>query len=273
MSYYHIQEENNYPKAFWISSAVMGGLLLISFVIMIGSTLPEFGTGGIIVNYGTSDVGMGDDYMTVDEPSMDPNANNVRPDRINPQEETQPTPSQQVTERSVATQDMDDAPAVVANETKKANAEETTVEKKDSKPAVNPNALYTGRRNDAPGRGDGEGGAPGNQGSVQGDPLAANYGEGGSGFGSEGLTIANRRWVVPPRIDDNGQQAGVVAVEVHVARNGLVTYARAGVKGTTLPDRSLWEKCEQALRGARLNELERAPTVQKAVVHVRFMLK
>ncbi|SFC52660.1 protein TonB, links inner and outer membranes [Parapedobacter composti] len=273
MGYYHTQEDNNYPKAFWISSAVMGGLLLLSFFIMIGSAFPEIGTGGIIVNYGTSEVGMGDDYMTVDEPSMDPNANNVRPDRIDPREETQPTPSQQVTERSVATQDMEDAPAVVANEKKKANAEETTVEKKESKPAINPNALYTGKRNNAPGSGDGTGNEAGNQGSAQGDPLAANYGEGGSGFGTEGLTIANRRWVVPPRIEDNGQQAGIVAVEVHVSRDGTVTYARAGVKGTTLPDRVLWEKCEQALRGARLNELERAPTVQKAVVHVRFRLK
>jgi len=273
MSYYPIREDNNYPKAMWISSAVMGGLLLLSFIIMIGSSLPEFGTGGIIVNYGTSPVGMGDDYMTVDEPSMDPNANNVRPDRIDPTQETQSTPSQQVTERAVATQDMDDAPAVVANTKKPANAPEATTEKKDSKPAVNPNALYKGKRNNAPGQGDGEGAAAGNQGSNQGDPLAANYGEGGSGFGTEGLTIANRRWVTPPNIEDNGQQAGVVAVEVHVARDGRVIYARAGVKGTTLPDRSLWEKCEQALRDARLNELERAPATQKAVIYVRFKLK
>ncbi|MGK6353058.1 energy transducer TonB [Parapedobacter sp. DT-150] len=273
MSYYHIQEDNNYPKALWISSAVMGALVLISFLIMIGSAFPEIGTGGIIVNYGTDPTGMGDDYMTVDEASKDENANNVPPDRIDPEQETQPTPSEQVTERSVVTQDLEDAPAVVAKENKKANAEEATVEKKDSKPAINPNALYSGKRNNAPGRGDGTGTEGGNQGSEQGDPLASNYGEGGSGFGNEGLTVANRRWVVPPRIDDNGQQAGVVAVEVHVAPNGTVTYARAGVKGTTLPDRVLWEKCEQALRGARLNELERAPTVQKAVVHVRFKLK
>src|SRR5690606_28886967 len=151
MSYYRIQEDNNFPKAFWISSAIMGGLLLLSFIIMIGSAFPEIGTGGIIVNYGTSDVGMGEDYMTVDEPSTDPNANNVRPDRIDPEQETQPTPSQQVTERSVVTQDVEDAPAVVANESKKANAEEATEKKKESKPAINPNALYKGNPTNAPG--------------------------------------------------------------------------------------------------------------------------
>lgn len=257
----------------WISSGIMGGLLVLSFFVMIGSALPKFGMGGIIVNYGTADIGMGDDYMTVDEASADPNANAVRPDRIDPNDQVQPTPSQQVTERSVATQDMEDAPAVVANETKKANAEEATVEKKESKPAVNPNALYKGPKNNSTGRGDGTGDVAGNQGSNLGDPLAANYGEGGSGDGDMALSVANRRWEVPPRIEDNGQQAGVVAVEIHVAPDGRITYARAGVRGTTLPDRSLWEKCERALRGARLNQLERAPQVQKAVVPIYFRLK
>lgn len=273
MSSYHFPEENNFPKALWISGSIMGGLLLISFFVMIGSSLPQFGMGGIIVNYGTSEFGMGEDYMTVDEPSMDPNANHVRPDRIDPNLSPEPTPSQQVTEQTVATQDMDDAPAVAANETKKANATETTAEKKDSKPTVNPNALYTGRRNNATGQGDGTGDTPGNQGSLLGDPLAPNYGEGGSGDGNMGISIANRRWEVPPKIEDNGQQSGIVAVEVHVAPNGMITYARAGVKGTTLPDKVLWEKCEQALRGARLNRLDRAPTVQKAIVPIRFRLK
>lgn len=270
---YHREEENNYPKAMWISSGIMGGLLLLSFFIMIGSALPQFGMGGIIVNYGTADIGMGDDYMTVDEASADPNANEVRPDRIDPNEQVQPTPSQQVTEKSVATQDMEDAPAVVANETKKANAEEATAEKEESKPAINPNALYKGPKNNSTGRGDGTGNVAGNQGSKLGDPLAANYGEGGSGDGDMALSVANRRWEVPPRIEDNGQQAGVVAVEIHVAPDGRITYARAGVRGTTLPDRSLWEKCERALRGARLNRLERAPHVQKAVVPIYFRLK
>lgn len=273
MSYYGLQEDNNYPKALWISSAVMGGLLLVSFFIMIGSAFPEIGTGGIIVNYGTSEVGMGEDYMTVDEPSTDPNANNVRPDRIDPEQETQPTPSQQVTERSVVTQDVEDAPAVVANESKKANAEEATEEKKESKPAINPNALYKGKRNNAPGRGDGTGTEAGNQGSNQGDPLASNYGEGGSGNGDIGLSIQNRGWAIPPDIKDDGQQEGVVMVEVRVARDGRITFARVHLKGTTLSDRSLWDKCERAVRQARFNQIEHAPTEQRGLIPFRFKLK
>lgn len=269
---YHLQEDNNYPKALWISGGIMGALLLVSFFIIIGSSLPQFGMGGIIVNYGTAAEGMGDDYMTVDEPSMDPNANNVRPDKIDPDQSPDVSPSQQVTERSVVTQDMEDAPAVVANEKKVANAPQATVEKKDSKPTVNPNALYKGNKNNATGRGDGTGSTPGNQGSELGDPLASNYGEGGSGFGNTGITVANRRWDVPPKIEDNGQQAGVVAVEIEVAANGTITNARAGVRGTTISDRALLVKCEQALKGARLNSVERAANV-RTVVYINFRLK
>src|SRR5690606_5757590 len=105
--------------------------------------IPEYGMGGIVVNYGTSDVGMGDDYMSIEEPSMDENANNVRPDRVVPTEVPTPTPTQQVSDKAVATQDMEDAPAVTKTEKAVKNpAAETTKEVKNSTPAVNTNA-YT----------------------------------------------------------------------------------------------------------------------------------
>src|SRR3546814_18751733 len=126
MSYYHSQEDNNYPKALWISSGIMGGLLILSFIIMIGSAFPDIGTGGIIVNYGTSDVGMGDDYMTVDEASTDPNANNIRPDTIDPEQDIPEPPEQQVTEQRQATKDTDTAQSLVANESPKAPEDKNT---------------------------------------------------------------------------------------------------------------------------------------------------
>lgn len=274
MSYHHYREENNYPKALAISTAICVALALISFFIIFGSETPKYGMGGIVVNYGTSEEGMGDDYMSVDEPSMDENANNVKPDKIDPQETPTPSPSQQVADKVVATQDMDDAPAVTkAAKPVKVTATETTVEKKNAAPTVNTNALYKGKKNNALGAGDGTGTKPGNQGSKLGDPLAPNYGEGGSGDGNMMLSLANRRFEVRPKIDDNGQQAGKVAVEIRVAPNGTITYARAGVKGTTLPDRSLWEKCERAVRGARLNQLEQAPDSQTGVIVFNFRVK
>src|SRR5690606_30975317 len=180
--YYHSQEENNMPKAIGLSTAVMGLLGLIGFFIVFGGDIPRYGTGGVIVNYGTADEGRGEDYMSVDEPSMSEEANDVQPSRADPNTTPAPTPSQPARGEVVATQDLDDAPAVPKQEKKVvANADVATPEKKESKPAVNPNALYKGKQNNATGKGDGTGTTAGNQGSNLGDPLASNYGEGGSG--------------------------------------------------------------------------------------------
>ncbi len=273
MYYNQYQEENNLPKALGISALVMTGLAVIGFFIVFGQNLPEYGMGGIIVNYGTSPEGMGEDYMSVDEPSMDENANNVRPDKIDPNSTPIPTPSQQVADKAVATQDVEDAPVVAkAEKPVKANAEQSTVEKKDATPAVNPNALYKGKKNNAQGTGDGTGSTPGNQGSNLGDPLASNYGEGGSGFGDAMLSLENRRFTVPPKIEDNGQQTGIVKIEFTVDKQGNIVRARQA-KGTTIADYRLIEKCIRAVEQARLNALPNAPQSQTGLITFRFRVR
>lgn len=272
MNYPH-QEKNYYPRSILISSGIFIGFLLISYFIIIGNPLGEIGTGGIIVNYGTSPEGMGDDYMSIEEPSMDPNANQTLPDRVVPDNTPAEVASQQSSDKTIVTQDMEDAPAVVTKENKPNPTPVATPEKKDSKPVVNPNALYTGRKNNASGSGDGTGTTAGNQGSPDGDPLSADYGEGGSGFGNTSLSLENRRFITPPRIEDNGQLAGRVAVEITVNRQGTIISARAGVRGSTLNDPVLWEKCEKAALGAQLNQLEKAPQTQRGIIMFVFKVK
>lgn len=273
---YHLQhEENNFPKALGISTLVMASLLLIGFFVVFKAQEPdEYGMGGMIVNYGTSPEGMGDDYMSVEEPSIDPNANSERPDRIDPVEAPTPTPTQQVAEKAVVTQDMEEAPAVTKTEKKVVSkAPETTKQTKEVAPQANAKALFKGNKNNGKGAGDGTGTTPGNQGSKLGDPLASNYGEGGSGNGNMMLSIENRSFTQRPSIDDNGQQAGKVAVEFRVNKQGVITYARAGVKGTTITDPTLLEKCERAVRGARLNQLANAPDSQTGRIVFNFRLR
>lgn len=269
MQYHH--EENNYPKAILFSLITVGILLAISYFIVIGMPKEEVGTGGIIVNYGTVEEGMGEDYMSVDEPSTDPNANNTAPDNVS--ETPSETPSVQSSDKSVVTQNTEDAPAVSTKETKSSNAPATAQEEKPSEPTVNQNALYKGKKNNATGQGDGTGSTPGNQGEPDGDPLSPNYGKGGSGFGDVNLSLANRRFVSIPAIEDKGQSSGKIAVEIRVDKTGTVVFARAGAKGTTLSDLALWQKCERAVLGARLNQLESAPDVQIGVVVFNFKVK
>lgn len=269
----NISEENNYPKAIAIASGIMGFLLLISFFIVIGSFEPvEEGMGGMVVNYGTSAEGMGDDYTSIEEPSADPNANQKAPDKVTPEEQVTTTTSNENSEKSIVTQNTEEAIAVNTKPTKSTTAAPTTAtEDKPSKPVINQNALYKGKSNKGTGGGDGTGTTPGNQGDKDGDPLANNYGEGGSGFGDTPIALRKFTNLVLPQ--DDGQKTGKIAVRIQINKSGVVIAATPGVKGTTLHDTELWQKCKNAVMGARLTQSETAPDVQTGIVVFNFKVK
>jgi len=269
----HYKEENNYPKAIAISTGILGALLALSLFIAIGTFEPvDAGMGGMVVNYGTSVEGMGTDYTSIEEPSADPNANNQAPDKVVPDQEVTPEKTVESSDKEVVTQTTEEAVSVSTKKTAKpATPTATATEDKPSKPAINQNALYKGKKNTGTGKGDGTGSTPGNQGSVNGDPLANNYGEGGSGFGN--TPIALRRFTNLVLPEDDGQKTGKIAVRITVNKQGLVIDATPGVKGTTLQDLDLWAKCKQAVMGARLNQSDSAPDTQVGVVVFNFKVK
>ena len=268
--------DNNYPKAIAVSVMLLAGFLILSIFYIVSRAEPpeEVGTGGIIVNYGTSDVGMGDDYMSIEEPSVDPNANLTAPDKIIP--EIDPTPqtaTSQNSDNDIVTQDNEDAVAVKTKTTSTSKAPSQNTEVKETKPQVNQNALYKGNKNAGSGKGDGTGDAPGNQGKPEGDPLANNYDGTGSGNGGLALDLKSRRFISPPVIKDDGQKSGKVVVEIRVDRTGAIISAKAGARGTTLSDANLWDKCENAALGSRFNTLDKAPETQIGYITFNFKVK
>lgn len=265
-------EENNYPKAVAISSAIMGALLILSFFIVIGKFEPvEAGMGGMVVNYGTSAEGMGTDYTSIEEPSADPNANNQPPDKVVPTEPTPQTPTSQSNTKEIMTQNTEEAVSVNTKASTKTSTPTKSTETKPSKPVINQNALYKGKANKGSGSGDGTGTTPGNQGDKDGDPLANNYGEGGSGFGDTPIPIRSFVNFVPPK--DDGQKTGKIAIRLTFNKNGTIINATPGVKGTTLSDRELWQKCKEAIMAARLNASDLGSDVQTGVVTIHFKVK
>lgn len=266
-------EENNYPKAIVIATAIMGAFIAISFFLVISAFRPEEepGMGGMVVNYGTAVEGMGSDYTSIEEPSMDPNANNKLPDKVTPEQKVTPTTSSEVDAKDIATQDLEDAVSINTKKTKSTNAPTTATEEKPAQPTINPNALYKGNKNNGKGQGDGTGSTPGNQGSINGDPNAPNYGEGGSGNGNTPMALANFSNV--KQINDNGQQRGKIAVKVRVNKSGQVTSAIAGAKGTTFSDQTLFRLCENAIMGASLDNMTAGYENRTFVVIFNFKVK
>jgi hypothetical protein len=193
------------------------------------------------------------------------------PDKVVPVPQ-QPTKSVvESSAKEIQTQSTEEAVAVNTKKSTSTAAPTAAAEEKPATPTINQNALYKGKKNTGTGKGDGTGSTPGNQGSINGDPLSNNYGEGGSGFGDTPIALRRFTNLVTPQ--DDGQKTGKIAVRISINREGIVINAVPGVKGTTLNDRELWQKCKEAVMGARLNQSENAPDVQVGVVIFNFKVK
>jgi hypothetical protein len=106
-------------------------------------------------------------------------------------------------------------------------------------------------------------------------PLKMGTIEGGnvqeSGFGETPFALRKFTNLVMPQ--DDGEQMGKVAVRIKVDKAGNVIDATPGVKGTTLNNRELWQKCKVAIMGAKLTTSAAAPSIQIGVVVFNFRVK
>lgn len=266
-------EENNYPKAFMITGIILAVFLLASwFIIMSAPPKEEIGTGGILVNYGTVDEGMGNDYMSTEEPSSAEENNQRQPDKVIEDKEPTPKVTAEESNKEVVTQETDDAPEVTTNSKKETKTVTTSKDRATSEPKLNPNALYKGPKKDGSGQGDGTGNTPGNQGKPTGTNLTDNYD--GTGSGNGGLVgLSNRSFVSRPKVGDGNGRTGRVVVAIRVDPQGNIIYAQAGERGTTVTDADLLQKCEDAVRRSKLTAMENAAAIQEGKIVFVFKVK
>ena len=160
-----MQEESQNSKAI-ISTLVLHTMLLgACYFFFIAGQIPTetIEQGGIVINYGTSDEGMGNDYTSTDEPAIGETINNEPVEDPNRPNST--TASVSTSDQQVLTQDLEDAP-VVNSATNTSNSTNTTpsVTPVAPTPSVDSRALFKGKKNNGTGAGDGNGNTPGNQG-------------------------------------------------------------------------------------------------------------
>jgi hypothetical protein len=271
------QKENSQRLKAIISTSVLHILLFALcyfFYIKVQIPIEEIETGGVVINYGTSETGMGNDYSSMDEPAIGENISSEP--IIDPNRPNSPTESNSSTDKDVLTQNNEEAPAVLdinPNTSNNTNTNSTTPAE-PAKPYVDQRAIFKGKKNNGAGAGDGTGTTPGNQGATNGDPNSQSYvGGGGNGGNGVSLNLTGRRFITSPRIQDDGQTAGKVAVEITVDKNGTIVTAKAGARGTTISNASLWNKCEKAVLGAKLNAITSGPEIQAGSVIFTFILE
>lgn len=134
---------------------------------------------------------------------------------------------------------------------------------------------FTGGKNQTDNTSQGEGvtSTQGNQGATTGSISSTNYS--GTGTGNEGISydLSGRTPQGLPLPEYNYQVEGIVVVEVTVNRNGNVTKATPGVKGSTTLDENLLKAAKDAALSARFDRKPDAPAFQKGTITYQFMLR
>ena len=229
------------------------GLLLVLFLFFgFRTPLPLPEEQGIAINFGTSDEGMGD--VQPDQPAD----NQVNKEQAAASSAAPNSSSDQ----NVATQDVEEAPAVrpvtktperskpVTEPTKPAEA---PVE--DVKSKVDSRALYPGKGTGSSGGSQGETGKPGDQGKVDGSKDTNKQGDGSTGglTGSPDFNMVGRTLTKKPIISDQSQTQGTVVVTVTVNRRGEVISAKVKGQVSSINDSDILKKCLDAARQARFS--------------------
>ena len=94
----------------------------------------------------------------------------------------------------------------------------------------------------------------------------------GTGDGSgPGFNLHGRSAKYLPIPDYTEQDQGKVVVDVWVDKNGNVTRAIAGAKGTTTSSPGLWRKAQQAALNAKFSVNLNAPEEQKGTITYNFI--
>ena len=292
------------------------GLLLLLIILGFSTPLPLPEEEGILINFGTSETGLG----LIDPAPSTPDEEVPPPEPASTPEIEQATISE---EEAVLTQDLEETVAVPSGteEEKKPTPEEIEAERKKQEEAEaerkrqeeleaerirqaeaerqrlaeeeaerkrieaerqraqeiadrTKNAFATGKNlegteSESEGVTEGEG----NQGGVTGDPNSPN--RTGQGTGDEGISfsLAGRSPLSLPKPEYKHQVEGIVVVEVTVDRNGKVTKATPGVKGSNTLDENLLSAARKAALAARFNTDSDAAAFQKGTITYHFVLQ
>lgn len=256
-------------------------VVIVLIIIFLGfsTPLPLPEEEGIIINFGTDNAGLGYTQPSRQETSPPPPA-------PRPQNQTQ-------AEEDIITQDIEEAPSLPAPEREEVTQKEPErpVEQPQEEPAEeviaqeteevvperkpNPNALFSGRTatGDA-GSSEGETTGEANQGRETGSVDSPH--QTGADTGSpDGISysLAGRNSLSLPLPEYNQQVEGQVVVEVTVNRNGDVTNAIPGVKGTTTSNIYLLNTAKKAAERAKFNVKPDAPPFLRGTITYHFKMQ
>ena len=229
---------------------------------------------GVAVNFGTSNKGDGA-ISPITSPQT--NSNNT-PEPVSSQPPSTTEPPVNSSEDVLTSDSLDDVSIDTNKETdqKQAEAERQRKEneaKEKKKRELDVLIRGIGTNNGSDSVSEGDDNANGDKGQIDGDPYAPSYfGRSGSGNGGVGYGLNGRGEPKKTKIIPDCDEEGRVVVEIHVNRNGEVTNAIPGQKGTT-GDLCLYEAAKKTAQTHKWPADTKAPIKQVGFVIVEFSVR
>jgi outer membrane biosynthesis protein TonB len=267
-------------------------LLIVLLFMALRTPLPLPGEEGVLVNLGFDDFGM--ENVQMPEPAP---AEAVQ---------TPPPQEQELVEEEYVAQDIEEAPAISEKkpEPKKKEPEKvkpTPVAQPvqepvkepepipEQKPKPDPKAMYKGNSTTSTDGGQegitGQAGDQGKPNGTEGSPVYTGAGDGtGSGIGTGtgtgpgdgdgsgiSFSLGGRGSLSLHKPSYDSREQGKVVVTIKVNREGYVTSAVAGAKGTNVSDQNLWQLAKDAALRSRFKSDPDAPEIQTGTITYNFI--
>ncbi len=298
--------QNKGDKIKGIVGTILYHLMILMALLFFGlsTPLPLPGEEGVEVNLGNSDMGSGIVQQIVPEEipaaseKQEEKIEEIKKEEVIEQAPEKPVEKEKVVEEEIIQQEVEEAPAIKKPEKKEEKVEEKPVEKvveKEPEPVVNPNALYKKnpkpvekvieevpkpivnpnalykKSDDSKGTNQGITTGVGDQGQARGTPESVDYdGLGGAGEGVS-YSLGGRGAKTLPKPTYDSPEQGRVVVSIWVNRQGIVTRAVDGAKGTNISDLNLRRMAREAALRAKFSEDPSAPDLQKGTITYNFI--
>lgn len=259
MQYYDPEDNKSLYGGLIAFVAYVVALVCLFLLVSFSVDMPNINEG-IMINLGSSESGMGQVDMALNEPSP---------------RKTTPRPAAPKVEQEVVTSDRADAPVVQQKPDPKPRKEEV-VEEQPRKQEVVQEALFRGNTMGSNAQSEGQTDkAEGNQGRENGSPDGA-YADGG-GTGNSGVvaSLAGRSPVgTLGRPAYNGKDQGRVVIRIVVDAAGNVIEATYQPTGSNTDNQSLVEAALKEARRAKFNKIDDPTrTRQTGTITYTFALK
>jgi len=231
-------------------------IIVLLFFLGFHTPLPLPEEEGILVDFGYNETGLGEIEPEVKE------------------EQIEETVEASSSEEEIVTSELDDTPEVVVHKDNETEKKEEVVEeeKKEEKRVVNPNVLFPPTDNSNNSHSQGIAGGKGNQGKPDGGD-SDNYTGNGQGNSGISYSLKGRHHKGLPKPLYTGNEEGKVVVEITVNRNGIVTSATPGIKGTTTSASNLWAAAKKAAMKTKFDKSSSSPKMQTGTIVYHFVLR